>query len=269
MEFSIFSVKGFIRSLIPPIFWEIAHQIKILIKPPPPPVIPLAEIRFASWPDACAASSNYESDDLVRFRVARFVLNAKQDLLPEPASRPMHLLTKIIGEDLRITDFGGSFGEYGTGLCRKFPGITYTVVESAAMVAQAPPLERVTMTDTLPASCDIFFSSGTFQYLDDPYAAIEAGFKSAAKAVVLSRNCFSEAEMFRVQQAPLFDNGVGDVPEGFEDRPVTYPLRTISESKVSDIAARTGFELWSRIPDPSTFPDPSAYSAQLVYLRKP
>ncbi len=268
--------KAIVQCLVPPVMWGAAHQIKFALRPPPPPPepppppppsVPLTEIRFSSWAEACNASSSYENELLVRFRVARFILNAGKDLIPDVTSRPLFWLTKILGEKLRITDFGGAFGEYGTGLCRQIDSIDYTVVETPALLAQSPALERVAMTSEMPETCDIFYCGGALQYLARPYEVLDAGFKSASKALVLSRNAFSQHETFRVQASPLFDNGFGEVPDGFENEIITHPLRTMREDHVHSLAAAHGFTLLSRFLEPSVFPDPEVYSAQLVFVR--
>ena len=259
------SFKAFIRALTPPFLWEAEHEIKIRIRPP---AIPLTEIRFGSWAQACAAAGNYDDSRLTEFRRARSELNRKNDNLPHLSSQPLYWLTALSpGQVLRITDFGGSFGEYGEALCRVREGLVYTVVEHKTLVSKAPVIERLVFTDTIPEACEIFFTRNTLQYLDDPYAVAEAGLRSASQAVVLSRICFAGEDMFRVQQSNLFNNGGGAIPEGFEDVPVTYPLRTIREDRIAAIAREAGFRLVARTPEPETFSSPETYTMQLIYAR--
>jgi len=95
---------------------------------------------------------------------------------------------------------------------------------------------------------------------------LEKGFASAARFVVLVRNSFSETDQFSVQVSPLFDNGGGPLPAGYENQKISYPHRTISESKVEGVAKAQGFRLVARLDEYSGAIGES-YGKQSIYER--
>jgi putative methyltransferase (TIGR04325 family) len=217
---------------------------------------------FPSWEAASAAAGTY-SDDLVnRFRVARSLLNHGIDRRPLFERTPLLWLAMLAGRPLSVVDFGGGTGELGRGMQAAFPDTSYLVVENptmASMLAGEPG--TVKYAPDMPASCDVFFTSGTLQYLPTPYDVLEGGFRSAAVAAVLLRNRFSDRPAFRVQSHALFDNGDGAIPPGFENVTISYPHRTVSEKRIMAIAKANGFLLVSRASD-------EPYSPALVFLRE-
>ena len=75
---------------------------------------------------------------------------------------------------------------------------------------------------------------------------LKPGSNRRRRAVVLARNSFCRNEIFRIQRSRLFDNGRGPVPEGFTDRVITYPHRTISEDAIRSVAEKHGFRCLER-----------------------
>ncbi|WP_245424961.1 hypothetical protein [Rhizobium sp. M10] len=116
----------------------------------------------------------------------------------------------------------------------------------------------------------VFYSSGTLQYLEDPYGLWAEALRKTIGYAFLARNAFSETQSFRVQHSMLFDNGAGPIPEGFENAVTRYPHRTISEGKLVQIAEENGFELAQRFPDRNSGLAQGAadmYGADLLFRR--
>jgi putative methyltransferase (TIGR04325 family) len=204
--------------------------------------------RYASWSEAQAAASNdYEDDVLVRFRIARALANKDQEFRCEI----LHLCIALLGQDLEVTDFGGAVGYHGEALCREFPNVRYTVVETPSMVQHSPSLNsRLNFQTSIPKQCDVFFTSCALPYLADPMGVLREGFSSARKLVILARNSFCDEEIFRVQTSNLFANGSGRPPPGFEDQQIRYPHRSTMPKQVIELADSLGFRLSARLFDP-------------------
>ncbi|MBA2589062.1 MAG: hypothetical protein H0U98_10615 [Alphaproteobacteria bacterium] len=165
-----------------------------------------------------------------------------------------------------MTDFGGATGELGADFLTVFRGGVFTVVENTTLVDLMKDRSGVQFSNRIPASCDIFYTSGTLQYLDDPMAVLAAGFDSAKQYVVLVHNSFSDVETFHVQTSRLFSNGGGPIPDGFEDQDVSYPHRTLNEDQIMALASAKGFECISRIGEiGGTIGD--SYGKQLVFQK--
>jgi putative methyltransferase (TIGR04325 family) len=209
-----------------------------------------AEKRAASWEDACARAGSYAEDYVNRFRVARAA-----GYIPNGSFFRENLLAIVAHHcgkpDMEITDLGGATGELGADLLHYYPQARFTVVETqplVALIAKETIRPRVTFTSRLPAACDIFYSSGTLQYLADPMALLVQGLESARSAAILRRNNFSDVEKFDIQKSRLHHNGTGPVPEGFPDQEISYPRRTLKEADVIAAARARGFELVAGLP---------------------
>jgi putative methyltransferase (TIGR04325 family) len=244
--------RQLLRDLTPPIALEILRGGRL----------------YPSWASAKAAAPGYSGAELNRFKVARALERSPDGTLIRRSG--LSLVTAAIGRaDLRVTDLGGSVGELGDDFVSEFPHARYVVVENPTLVGLMKERKRLSFDVTIPGDCDIFFSSGTLQYLDDPVSAIDSGFASARHAVVLVRNSFSEAAIYRVQRTRLFDNGSGPIPPGFADTTIAYPHRTIAESSIHAAADRYGFRCVTCIAElDGVLPyRGQVYSRQLVFLK--
>lgn len=231
-------------------------------------VRPEPEKRYASWHEANAASGSYDDAVVNEFRVAR-ALGYRSDgtLLP---SNLLHLTALGLKKpDVSVVDFGGATGELGTDFQSVFPGSSFTVVENPTLVALMRDKSPIQYVSEIPANCDIFFSSGTLQYVEKPFEYLAAGLSSAAYAVILTRNSFCNEKIYRSQTSRLFDNGAGPIPANFTDRDITYPHQTIDEREVMKIAEQKGFRLVARA-DESSGVHPyrgMVYGKELVFVR--
>lgn len=198
-----------------------------------------AEKLYWTWAGARHAAGRYDNEMLTRFRIAR----DQAPVEPIAADHPLSVAISRLSGVVRITDLGGDTGRLAREVRLRFPNAQITVVEHPGMVAACRPEEGVRWATAIPPSCDVFFTSGTLQYLDAPYGALKQGCRSAAHGVVLMRNSFANRTLVRVQRCRLFDNGSGPIPAGFDDISMSYPHRTIKERRVLSIAAVDGFRL--------------------------
>src|SRR6185312_3815194 len=185
------TLKTMIRDLTPPMFWRAIQSFKGRYK------------SYPSWAAAAAAASSYDDGVLNRFRAER-----SRNAPPTPLQDNALLwLVRILRGPLSIIDFGGATGGVGLALRAHAPDAAVTVVETPALVALMQGGPDIAFVTEMPAACDVFFSSGTLQYMADPYATLEQGFAAARQAVVLKRNYFCERPIIRVHHSRLFENG--------------------------------------------------------------
>jgi putative methyltransferase (TIGR04325 family) len=209
---------------------------------------------------AAAREGAYDSHLLTRFRLERARLNVPSisaaHLPPGYALLFAAAHLPVVGP-VRVTDLGGACGEWGFALGRDARReIAYTVVENpalAAACAREPAFTWARFTAELPAECDVLVSSGTLQYLEEPYEVLAGAFATARVAVVLARNGFADRELFRVHRSRLGDNGFGaQVPAGFDlEAEVRYAHRTISLDRVLAVAAAGGWRCLLSLESPS------------------
>ena len=243
----------------------------------PPVIVGLYQRRLASrpvptWRDAIAKSGNdYAMESLNAFRVERAILNRQNRGAP-----PDNFLTLVAlladRDQLSICDFGGATGELGEAILSRLPDVKYTVVENArlALLAKKKLSTAVQFATTIPATCNIFFSSGTLQYIERPLEIWREALASAQFACILTRNSFSEQPIIRVQRSNLFDNGYGAIPAGYRNRKIFYPHQTISEQALTEVAKTYGFSLALRLAqNDGVLPYRNkVYGAQLVFIKK-
>jgi len=215
-----------------------------------------------------AARSSYAGSLLNEFRVARrqgISQSLARTIAYSAGVNPA--LASVMGNGFRVTDFGGATGAMGELTIEADPSIVYTVVENPTLVRlMRQQRTNVQFTTEIPDQCDIFYTSGTIQYVSEPYQALEKGFLSARRHAVLVHNNFADFERFTVQRSSLFDNGSGPLPPGFKDRVVLYPLRTIQEARVHALAEKCGFVLDHQREDPE-FYYRGGYSKDLIFRR--
>lgn len=247
-------LRNLIRSLIPPIVTDFLYSGRPL----------------PSWQAAAGASVGYEDETLSSFKVKRAAQRKPDGSLL--ATNMLHLTALAMGKpDIAVTDFGGSTGDLGQDFLNAFPEAIYTVVENPTIVRMMQGAGSMRFSETIPAACDIFFTSGTLQYLEDPVGVMNQGFASAGFAAILARNSFCDVELFRVQRSKLFKNGSGEIPDGYRNVSISYPHRTLREAIVQEIAESHGLRCVARIEDRSgVLPYRGVvYGQQLVFLRLP
>lgn len=220
---------------------------------------------YGSWEAAKRAAGSYDDALITRFRIAR-----SDGALADGALLRRNILSVVIPavgrDDVSIVDFGGATGDLGREVLRAHPRANYTVVEHPGMVMAMGERDGVRFATSIPAQCDIFFSSGTLQYLDDPMAVLAQGLASARYYCVLVRNSFSRSERFSVQRSRLFENGNGPIPPKFSDRTISYPHRTLIEDNIVQFSELHGFNMISGIEE-SNSAIRGAYGRQIVLQR--
>lgn len=198
---------------------------------------------FATWDEAGEASTSYADDFINDFRIARAKLRAIDGAVLR-STKLLDVVAQLSKPDLHIVDFGGATGELARDYLALYPAAQFTIVENPTMVRKmAGTIPNTEFSTRIPHSCDIFFTSGTIQYLPAPCIVLAEGFKAATRAVILARNSFSDIPIYRAQRSRLYDNGTGPIPAGFDDVEYSYPHQTIIEHRVHDIAERAGFKL--------------------------
>ena len=222
-------------------------------------------VPLSSWDAARAkAGGTYDADLVNRFRVER-----SAGRIPDGASlqaNVLGLVAPLLGKpDMMVTDLGGATGDLGADFLKVWPAAHYTVVENPTMAALMQGRGAVRFTTEIPPACDIFFTSSTLHYLDDPMAALARGLASASRAAIVVRNGFADDEKFYAQRSRLYDNGGGPVPPGYADRWISYPRRTIREAEILALAQAQGFQCIARLDESCAYR--RAYSRQLVMWR--
>lgn len=233
-------MKHVLKAATPPIVWSALKAMKR------PAVYP-------TWEAASAAAGNYDDEALNDFRLARSNLSRATGFEPDVTSTPLPLLLEGIKRRASIVDYGGAFGDLGRAIVRRYPLTNYTVVETGGVVSKAGDQGPISFANAPPTTCDIFFTSGTLQFLAAPYDVAALAFETAKHSVAFWRNNFSERETFTVHRARLYENGSGPIPGGYHDNLFSYPYRTIQEARLLEMATNAGFQLTSRSPDGSVF----------------
>lgn len=205
---------------------------------------------YPTWDSAVKSAGSYEDSRLNDFRCARMSDETTRGLAQ--SSGLLSVLGRLDIANPHVVDFGGATGDLGVDLLRMYPKAHFTVVETPSLIQRVRKKRpQIDFCETLPNDCDIFYTSGTLQYLSDPASVISSGFKIARHAVIFARNSFSPIEIIRVQQSRLFDNGRGDIPEGFGNDWIYYPHRTIKPQWIKTAAKEHGFRLVEKSRDRS------------------
>jgi putative methyltransferase (TIGR04325 family) len=150
-----------------------------------------------------------------------------------------------------VIDFGGACGAHYF-LAQAWLGdiidLRWHVVERPAVVALATGMladEHLSFYDSLEAArkdmahIDLMFSSGTLQYVPDPYATLAQLTSCGASYLFLTRMGLSPIKetLVTVQTSHLRDHGPGPLPPGMADAVLSYPVTLMQRDRVEAIIA--------------------------------
>ena len=87
---------------------------------------------------------------------------------------------------------------------------------------------------------DLVFTSGAIQYCPDPLQLLEQLTEVGAKYLFITRTSFNTEDetIISTQESSLSDHGIGQLPEGFVDRRVLFPVTFVSKTQVENILKR-------------------------------
>jgi len=154
---------------------------------------------------------------------------------------------------LTIVDFGGACGAHYFTFRKLFARslrLKWVVVETKAMCAAATELAndeltfRADLDETLAfaGTVDLFHTSGTIQFLEEPYRVLERIASSGAQHLLFNRLALGAGseDVVTVHRSMLSWNGIGALPAGFQDREVRYPYTLLSRRRFEE--KLTGYE---------------------------
>ncbi len=211
--------------------------------------------KFSSYEEALKYCSTdaYQDNELIEVvlkKTKRFVKELESGLIPLWDTSGYSLLSLINPilekgqQKLNVLDFGGACGAHYF-IARKFLDpkvkLNWIVVETPAMVIASKELENEELhfCDSLDEAInklgqiDLLHTSGTLQCVDEPYKYLEKILNSGSRWILFNRLGLSQSneDVIVIHNSKLSWNGIGDLPEGYKDKIISYPFTFISESK--------------------------------------
>ena len=189
-----------------------------------------------------------------------------------------HFLKNNEGRFPKIIDYGGACGENILFLATIFGNDIFRdswIIETPGQVDEsrnwefAQKLNFSSDINTILKNnkIDIFFSSCTINYLENPYDLLSLVDKFRLPLICLTRNNFSFKSQPFIQVSNLSENGFGEHLEKFGNPKVWYPSQTINEKKVKDIFSKSRYELIidTSFDDSGIINKKNAYSKDLLF----
>ena len=221
---------------------------------------------FETYDDAfeycCQKTSDcYESSLLSQYKFEKFsnFLKDNGNLFSSPSANlllfSISLFLRKEGAGVpRLIDFGGACGESIVLLSKIFGDEIFMnswVCESPKQVKESQKWDfgmRMQFVSDLShiineRDIDIFFTSGTIQYLPDPYEPLEEVAVAKVPIVALTRNNFSLNPKIVAQKSPLSSNGNGQHIGKYGNPSIYYPNISVKKTKVMDIFLSQGYEV--------------------------
>lgn len=241
---------------------------------------------FQETKDFCnnITKDSYANNDLNNFRLQRFKLNYENlHTIPQPSFK---FLIEIISLYLsnhktfpKILDLGGGFGDGFLYLRNIFndTDIAYSVVEQNEVVELSKNIDfkcafnhKIDFFNSIDLalkknSYDLLFSSGTLQYLKNPYVILDKLNFTNVKMIGLTRNSFRKNAKYFSQMSYLFSNGTGSVPQNFKNHILLYPHTTIEEEKLYKTLNKFKVSLINSSLEPGMFKD--CYSKDILLIK--
>lgn len=163
---------------------------------------------------------------------------------------PLGLCLALKSDKLRVIDFGGACGSHyltAKALLRDQVRLQWYVVETSGMASKGRELENdelrffnnLSIARTEAGQVDLVFSSGTLQYVSDPYETLKDLMECKAQYVFLTRLGLTtgERDLIGVQESRFSENGPGALPDGMIDGMARYPIFVARKSRVEEILA--------------------------------
>jgi len=207
---------------------------------------------FNSYADArqyCSAN-DYENDEIINLVKAKSI-NYRKELLqtsfPKINMGVMPILQAIQNTDgsVVIFDFGGADGIYYLQTRRCVPlsvQLIWCVIETPKMCAAMKEFETEELkffpgiaeaSNHVKRNPDIFHTSSTLQYTEDPLKYLALICNAGAKFLVFNRQSLTrgDAALVSVQTSLLSWHGQGSLPSGFTERVIQYPHTNIPQQE--------------------------------------
>jgi len=237
-----------LRDFIPPILLRVMRKSKV----------PDSKV-YASYHEAALACSNYgyEQEALVnvvfeKTKRYRDLLHAQKpleiDLTNVRTPLGLSLALKDVVNEMRVIDFGGACGAHyfiAKALFGERMKLHWYVVETSTMARKGKELENdelrffddLSKARTEMGQPDLLFSSGTLQYVADPYVTLKDLTECRARYIFLTRWGLTtgDKELVCVQESKLSSNGPGPLPDGMMDGVTRYPMVAVRKSRVEQI----------------------------------
>lgn len=228
--------------------------------------------------------NSYANSHLNNFRLERFKLNI--ETLPKISQPSFKFLIENICFYLnhyktfpKILDLGGGFGDGFLYLRNIFKDedITYSIIEQKEVVELSKKIEfkcksnhKINFTHSIDLaleknSYDLLFSSGTLQYLENPYVILDKINYTDIKMIGLTRNSFSKKTKYISQMSFLHSNGAGIVPKNFKNFVLVYPHTTIEEEKLLNTLNKFKISFTNSSIEPGIFKD--CYSKDILLIK--
>ncbi len=160
----------------------------------------------------------------------------------------LSLAIRYVANEMRVIDFGGACGAHyfiAKALFAERIKLRWYVVETSAMARKGKELENdelrffddLSVAKTKIGEPDLVFSSGTLQYVPDPYMTLKDLTQCSARYIFLTRWGLTtgDKELVCVQEAKLSWNGPGPLPDGMADGVTRYPMTAARKDKVEQI----------------------------------
>lgn len=152
------------------------------------------------------------------------------------------------GKDLNVIDFGGSFGGHyfmAKAVLKEKYNLKWCVVETTATVTRANYFaneelfffDDINLASKKLGRVDLIYSSGTLQFLPQPYEMLKAIIEIKAKYLFLIRFplLLGDEERYAIQYSKYSANTAGPLPEGIKEGVAEYPINFLSKNKVEAI----------------------------------
>jgi putative methyltransferase (TIGR04325 family) len=214
---------------------------------------------YPSYREAALACSKYgyEQEALIhviceKTKRYRDLLKTQQPLEIDAANvrTPLGLSLALKSNELRVIDFGGACGSHyfvAKALLRDQVKLQWYVVETSGMAGKGKELENdelrffnnLSVARTEIGQVDLVHSSGTLQYVSDPYETLKDLVDCKAQYVFLTRLglTIGERDLISVQESRFSENGPGVLPDGMIDGIARYPIFVARKSRVEEILA--------------------------------
>ena len=241
---------------------------------------------FQETKDFCnsVTKDSYANKDLNNYRLQRFKLNFENlHTIPQPSFKTLIESVSFYLNHYKtfpkILDLGGGYGDGFLYLRNIFKDtdINYSIIEQKEVVELSKNIDfkcksnhNINFYNSINLALekndyDLLFSSGTIQYLENPYNILDRINSTNLKMIGLTRNSFSKNTKYISQMSDLSSNAAGIVPQNFKNHILVYPHTTIEEEKLLNTLKKFKISFANSSIEPGIFKD--CYSKDISLIR--
>lgn len=115
---------------------------------------------------------------------------------------------------------------------------------------------------------DIFFTSGTIRFLEDPLSPIELAINKSIPVIALVRNILSPDKVIKVHESNVSSNGIGEHITKYGDSKIYFPYTSIDNQYLVTLFKSRAYSIFLENIEKKSFKE-TEFGGDFVFQKNP